>query len=181
MIFFRSCFLNLFLFSQFSPPPDCSSPLDRARARVQRQSLREELKEQKSPSSVALDLTGETNLDRDEPRLELETQSGGIDSVIAVHDYIIESTPVLPPTASTVVSAPMSAQMPMIALPIAVSAPHSALSSASAPTSASNITASALPTIASPPAHLDADDSLHEKSKRSLDHSGSTSAAKKRK
>jgi len=41
-----------------------------------------------------------SNIDRDELRLEMETQTNGVENIIAVHDYIVANTPVGPPASA---------------------------------------------------------------------------------
>ena len=69
--------------------------MDTARRDALHASRRLEIKAE-SPRSIAMDLTSlsplpANSIDRDEPRLELETHIG-IDSVIAVHDAILASS-----------------------------------------------------------------------------------------
>jgi len=119
---------------------------------------------------VTLDFSAQnrpkSSIDRDEPRLELEVQVSGIDNIIAVHDLV----------ATTSVIAPF---IDLTSIPVAPSASSSAPLIASIAAPSVSATANA-PALASPPANLNADESLPGRPKRSLD-SEAMSAAKKKK
>ena len=79
--------------------------MDTARRDALHASRRLEIKAE-SPRSIAMDLTSlsplpANSIDRDKPRLELETHIG-IDSVIAVHDAISSAKDDPSPTSSNI-------------------------------------------------------------------------------
>jgi len=107
------------IFSQFQKSPSFSSPLDEARLKVMR---RKDLEFFKSPSSV-MDLTaiGEHSWDTTEPRLELEVQKGGIESVMAVDNFIQMSSSSSNATATAIAPSSASSSSSLIATAIVAS------------------------------------------------------------